>query len=47
MKHLIKHEHYCEELYGEKWNQKYPHLEFNVGNNNIKYNNFEIQKQLN
>jgi hypothetical protein len=40
IKGLIKRENYYEELYGVNWNQKYPHLEFNVGDNNIMYDNF-------
>ncbi len=36
---LIKREHYYEKTYGEKWYQKFPHLEFNVGDNNIMYDN--------
>lgn len=37
VKGLIKREHYYEELYGKEWHRKYPHLEFNVGDNNIMY----------
>ena len=40
IKGLIKRENYYEKLYGENWNQKYPHLEFNVGDNNIMYDNY-------
>lgn len=40
IKGLIKREYYYENLYGSKWYQKYPHLEFNVGENNIMYDNF-------
>jgi len=39
VKGLIKREHYYEKQYGEKWYQKYPHLEFNVGDNNIMFDN--------
>ena len=36
---LIKREYYYEELYGREWYKNFPDLEFNVGDNNIMYDN--------
>lgn len=39
VKGLIKREYYYEKLHGKKWYDDFPDLEFNVGDNNIMYDN--------